>query len=1063
IDDTKATLTIYDGLNFSYMTYNSTLGLWTYETIASLAGINNWYVNATSTIFSNLSANDTFNITSCANLTNHNGEYYLNNNRTLCYAFYYVNDTNKEGIIIFNNSGLTLDCNNSILYRYNGTESEKESGIVVNNLKNIKIQNCRFSGLNNNIIINNSENITITNIEGTFNYEEGIKIENSKNVIISGYKSNTSLGSPIFINNTNYSLISSCFMSNSSKAEIKIEEGNYINITNINSTLSHDDYAVISLVKVNYARLNNIRIYNSANLFGIALGDITAELFSQPVIYLNNSIANVHIENLSTGQNISNISQQLIENVSISSIFLGQLWGGAGIGSVAELNLLVENVTIKNTSICVVELDSLNTTYKNLQIYLCNIGFGTAFFKKNSEKIVFENSSIRETTFAFASANTTFNSPSSIKNITIYNSSYLKGSENSNISIFNNIRTFNVANGFYIVNSSITLSNSIVNATDSIGELYDSNLTFVNVTYNKDLPVYPNTNSYWGVKWVLNVLVTDTLSNPLSAVNVTARNIFNELIFSSLTNTSGRIPQQNLTYFIYGFSGPTYYENYSINASKENYLLPAPISVRINESKFLTILLYSNQSLIIYSPTNASYYNTNIINLSYVVLFNNTDKCWYYNTTNQKVDLPNCTNTTFYAEEGFRNISVYANSTTGDLTFVNIFFYVDTTYPQITNINVSEVGNTTATIRWTTSEQANGSVNYGTTTDLGNKVSKEVFNTTHIINLSGLSNYKLYYFNVTSCDKAGNCKTEGPNTFTTQRGDYQPRQLHIPEGDIIIQELVASELTATPQRTSLTPGSKYIFTLDSERHEIKLRTVYKDSYAVFEISSSPKNISLKKGENALVDITDDGINDIEVYVVDIFLTKVTIQLKRVSAPKKEEKPSAPPVVEQPTQPSVITPETQPQEKEEEKEAFLDKYGTMLITFALFLLVSVYVATIVLQRKKSLTAKSVEAEKRGEKEETIKISRLEYIMDKVYSMLSQKQTDEDVKKFLEKMNLEDNIIKSIIYEMRTKNNRLDQLIKYIKVQKEKGKSIEDIKKELEKVGWAKNIIKLATEE
>lgn len=87
--------------------------------------------------------------------------------------------------------------------------------------------------------------------------------------------------------------------------------------------------------------------------------------------------------------------------------------------------------------------------------------------------------------------------------------------------------------------------------------------------------------------------------------------------------------------------------------------------------------------------------------------------------------------------------------------------------PVITSIQASALTNSSSLITWTTNENANSTVNYGTTIGLGTYSFNTSNVTSHSINITGLINNTLYYYNVTSCDLAGNCNTTGPNSFTT--------------------------------------------------------------------------------------------------------------------------------------------------------------------------------------------------------------------------------------------------------------------------------------------------------
>jgi hypothetical protein len=96
----------------------------------------------------------------------------------------------------------------------------------------------------------------------------------------------------------------------------------------------------------------------------------------------------------------------------------------------------------------------------------------------------------------------------------------------------------------------------------------------------------------------------------------------------------------------------------------------------------------------------------------------------------------------------------------------------DTTRPKITNVSAVNQNDTSATITWNTDESSNTSVNYGTTLSLGTSSGVDDLATFHSRALYGLSASTTYFYNVTSCDSAGNCNTTGnssqlPFNFTT--------------------------------------------------------------------------------------------------------------------------------------------------------------------------------------------------------------------------------------------------------------------------------------------------------
>jgi serine protease len=115
----------------------------------------------------------------------------------------------------------------------------------------------------------------------------------------------------------------------------------------------------------------------------------------------------------------------------------------------------------------------------------------------------------------------------------------------------------------------------------------------------------------------------------------------------------------------------------------------------------------------------------------------------------------------------------------------------DTTPPTISNVAATGVTGTSATITWTTDEPSDSTVNYGTTTSLGNAKSDSALVTSHSVTLTNLAKDTQYYYKVESKDASGNTATapENPNSFTTK-----PNQVPVadagPDQSALINEQV---------------------------------------------------------------------------------------------------------------------------------------------------------------------------------------------------------------------------------------------------------------------------------
>lgn len=92
----------------------------------------------------------------------------------------------------------------------------------------------------------------------------------------------------------------------------------------------------------------------------------------------------------------------------------------------------------------------------------------------------------------------------------------------------------------------------------------------------------------------------------------------------------------------------------------------------------------------------------------------------------------------------------------------------DTSAPSISNIVVSDITTSDATLTWNTSEPATALVTYGTTTDLlDGTLSNSSYFTSHSADFSGLTEGETYYFQITATDSSGNASSSSIQSFTT--------------------------------------------------------------------------------------------------------------------------------------------------------------------------------------------------------------------------------------------------------------------------------------------------------
>lgn len=150
----------------------------------------------------------------------------------------------------------------------------------------------------------------------------------------------------------------------------------------------------------------------------------------------------------------------------------------------------------------------------------------------------------------------------------------------------------------------------------------------------------------------------------------------------------------------------------------------------------------------------------------------------YYGTTSgsydQKVDVGNITE---YKVTGLTSgtryyFAVTAYNTAGRESSYSaekskVVFDADTTAPSISGVYVSNIGQTSAEINWTTDEDADSLVRYGVTASYGSNVFDSSMGKAHTMVISGLSPSTTYNFQVLSTDASGNQASSGNYTFTT--------------------------------------------------------------------------------------------------------------------------------------------------------------------------------------------------------------------------------------------------------------------------------------------------------
>ncbi len=325
---------------------------------------------------------------------------------------------------------------------------------------------------------------------------------------------------------------------------------------------------------------------------------------------------------------------------------------------------------------------------------------------------------------------------------------------------YNGIRTYHSLYNMTAVNSSYTPSLISHELNASLGNNYKDVFTFIIDTTNPLISFgtntaddYANLSQSWiyaNVTWLEDNFANITFSlyndsgavnstnyiTPVYTINWTGLTDNNYTYEVNITDTSNNENSTGIRHITLDTISPTI--NFTSPAesngsyASRRYILVNVTSADLN-LKNITISLYNSTSLINSTATSFSP-NYQNISVSY-------DGAFYINATAYD-----------YAE----------NSNSTETRSI----IIDTENPVLSSVS-SSVTTDSSAITWATNENANSSINYGTTGSLGSFANDSSFITSHSIALSGLSSSTTYYYNITSCDRAGNCVTNGTYSFTT--------------------------------------------------------------------------------------------------------------------------------------------------------------------------------------------------------------------------------------------------------------------------------------------------------
>lgn len=157
------------------------------------------------------------------------------------------------------------------------------------------------------------------------------------------------------------------------------------------------------------------------------------------------------------------------------------------------------------------------------------------------------------------------------------------------------------------------------------------------------------------------------------------------------------------------------------------------------------------------------------------------------------IDVPPGLYTITASKDGYADMmstaDVQIGQVTGNMYIRDLELGAPNTPPVIFNVNAANITTNSATITWTTDQEANSRVEYGVTTAYGSTTPLDPNPVvSHVVNLNGLTQNTLYNYRVTSANENGST-TSGNFTFTTSG----PPSI----SDVQVTEITTNSVTVT--------------------------------------------------------------------------------------------------------------------------------------------------------------------------------------------------------------------------------------------------------------------------
>jgi hypothetical protein len=223
----------------------------------------------------------------------------------------------------------------------------------------------------------------------------------------------------------------------------------------------------------------------------------------------------------------------------------------------------------------------------------------------------------------------------------------------------------------------------------------------------------------------------------------------------------------------------------------------------------------------------------------------------------------------FFNESNYTwGCEIYSNDS--DYDFKNYSITYDITMPNI-SIDSGTFTTNQATLNWHTSEETNYSITL-------QNISNQSFSLNHSVIIMGLSASTTYNYNLTYCDKAGNCNlTE--QSFRTSDAPIIKSSGGGGGGGATQTKITEAQLSQGYSK-KYNIGERVSFVSRGQNHSLQLNKIINNSVNI-TFRSEPVNLIIQNGEEKKINLTSAEYYDLYIKIENVTKYNANITLRSI--------------------------------------------------------------------------------------------------------------------------------------------------------------------------------------